>query len=104
MTTHIRIGVVRASRQINGSRGLPGRPLCGAGEITAEDVEIRDALRARQAGDLDRWMTCEACRTAFERMTAGQWRAAAKRSRGERTPGDDDPVPVNYEREVRRRG
>ena len=60
--SHIRVGVVRASRRINGNRGSAGRTLCGA-PLTDRDVEPRDLARAfgRQ------WPVCENCIAEWRR-------------------------------------
>lgn len=71
MKGHVRVGLVRASRRIAGSRGNPGRTLCGA-TITDRDITDRDfAAIARTKNEERRTNAliglCASCvRAAFE--------------------------------------
>jgi hypothetical protein len=59
MTSHIRIGVKKAGRRINDSRGNPGRTICGA-ELTGTDITVPEARRLRP-GDIERFNICQVC-------------------------------------------
>lgn len=56
---HIRIGVVRASKRVAGSRGNPGKTLCGAA-ITGYDFALPEY---QSMHDIDRayWPVCKSC-------------------------------------------
>lgn len=57
--SHIRIGVVRAGKRINDSRGNPGQTLCGA-PVTANDCTIADARKLRPE-TIDQFHVCQMC-------------------------------------------
>lgn len=67
--SHIRIGVVRASRRINGSRGATGTNLCGA-DVTDRDVVYREAKRIVEA-NCAVWPVCQECRSLWLKAKAG---------------------------------
>lgn len=56
---HVRVGVRRVNRRINGARGNPGRTLCGA-EITVHDMTFRDWVRMGEE-DVQQWNVCKDC-------------------------------------------
>jgi hypothetical protein len=59
MTTHIRIGVVRAGRRINDSRGNAGHTLCGAA-LTSSDITLRDARKVTR-DEIEQFNICQMC-------------------------------------------
>lgn len=61
--SHIRTGVVRASRRINGSRGSAGQNLCGH-DVTDRDVLYREAKRIVEA-NCAVWPVCQECRALW---------------------------------------
>lgn len=58
---HVRVGVRRAGRRINDSRGNPGKTLCGA-PITARDLLTYSDGWIAVASNDHRFLTCPKCR------------------------------------------
>jgi hypothetical protein len=56
---HVRVGVVRAGRRINDSRGNPGHTLCG-GPLTSYDIDLGYAKKATPE-EITRFNICLAC-------------------------------------------
>jgi hypothetical protein len=65
---HIRVGVVRASRRINGSRGAAGHNLCGH-ELTDRDVRYGEARSIVEA-NCAVWPICQECRSLWLKAKA----------------------------------
>jgi hypothetical protein len=70
--THIRVGVRRAGKRINDSRGNPGQTVCGA-ELTSYDVTLTEARKLTRDQILDpRFPVCQMCLAKMPAETSGR--------------------------------
>lgn len=64
---HVRVGVKRISKRINGTRGNPGRTMCGA-EISSDDMSFGDWVRLNNR-EAQQWNVCKVCHFGAERAS-----------------------------------